>query len=86
MSASRPVLASIDKQSYASDLIDRIGCGVACGADDVNALEKGLIELYENRNRRKEMGAKGRDYVTKELNKDIATKKYVDVIKSVIEK
>lgn len=86
MSASRPVLASIDKQSYASDLIDRIGCGVACGADDINALEKGLIELYENRNRRKEMGAKGRDYVTKELNKDIATKKYVDVIKSVIEK
>ena len=83
MAASRPVLASIDRQSYAGVLIDKVGCGMVSDADDLDGLEAALIHMYRNRTFCRQLGLRGREYVRRELNKDIATRKYIDVIKSV---
>ncbi len=83
MAAGRPVLASLDKKSFASTLIEKVGCGLSVEANDIDALEASLIHFYNDRKMCKEMGIKGREYVKEELNKEIATKKYVDVIQQV---
>lgn len=84
MAAGKPVLASFDADSMLSEVIHRTNCGVITPADDEEALYKAIIEMYENRETLSEIGKRGLEYVKTVLDKDVCTKKYVDVINSVL--
>lgn len=92
MSASRPVLASFDPNELKDILegthpfsVDGGRCGIFTEAGDKEAFKRAILEMYGNPDLCKEMGARGREYILKNLTKEVGTRKYVEVIKSVCE-
>ena len=83
MSASRPVLANFDENEVKTILSDN-KCGIFTKAGDKTAFKEAIIKLYENREFCKEYGRNGREFIMKNLTREVGTKKYVDVIKSVV--
>ena len=82
MAAKRPVLASFDRDSELSRLVESVGCGVVSpGADGADALAETIRKLYEDRGALEEMGARGREYVVRELDRDKCVGKYIEVLK-----
>ena len=83
MSASRPVLANFDENEIKSILSDN-NCGIFTKAGDKDAFKDAIIKLYENHDLCKEYGRNGREFIMKNLTREVGTQKYVDVIKSVV--
>lgn len=83
MSASRPVLANFDENEMKS-ILEENACGIFTKAGDREAFKEAIIRLYEDRGLCREYGRNGRQFVMDNLTKEVGTKKYVDVIKSVI--
>ena len=83
MSCGRPVVASFDEGEL-KETIEKNNCGVFSHAGDVNEFVNAIKLLKENKQKCEEMGQKARKYVLNNLTKDVATLKYVDIIKSVI--
>ena len=83
MSASRPILANFDENEL-KDIIENNKCGIFTKAGDKQAFIDAILKLYNNRELCKEYGQNGREFVMKNLTKEVGTKKYVDVIKSVV--
>lgn len=85
MSASRPVLANFDENEL-KDILAGNECGIFTKAGDKEAFKQSVITLYENRELCKKYGKNGRQFVMDNLTKEVGTQKYVDVIKSVVNK
>ena len=85
MSASRPVLASFDKDGDLDLVITQNGCGVCISPDDTEGFYNEILSCYENREKLAEMGKNGRTYVETHLTKEIGTGNWVKLLKSVAE-
>lgn len=85
MSASRPVLANFDENEL-KDILVGNECGIFTKAGDKEAFKQSIITLYENRELCKKYGKNGRQFVMDNLTREVGTQKYVDVIKSVVNK
>lgn len=85
MSANRPILANFDTNEL-KEIIDKHKCGFFTQAGDKEAFMNAIIALYQNRDLCEEYGRNGRQFVMDNLTREVGTQKYVDVIKSVVEK
>lgn len=83
MSASRPVIANFDENELKSIISDN-ECGIFTKAGDKEAFMNAIITLYENKEKAVQMGKNGREFVMKNLTREVGTQKYVDVIKDVV--
>lgn len=83
MSASRPVLANFDENELKTILTNN-ECGIFTRAGEKDAFKQSILTLYENRELCRKYGCNGRKFVMDNLTKEIGTRKYVDVIKSVV--
>ena len=90
MSASRPVLANFDPNELqgimeGSHPFSEEGkpCGIFTKAGDKEAFKAAILHLYENRALCTEYGRNGREFILRNLTKEVGTAKYVEVIKSV---
>lgn len=83
MSASRPVLANFDENEIKT-ILSKNECGVFTKAGDKVAFTDAIITLYRNRELCRKYGENGRRFVMENLTREIGTRKYVDVIKSVV--
>ena len=86
MAAQRPVLASFDADSALAKQIAACGCGIDAPAGDLQALVAAVKQLACHSEASADMGQKGRDYVLNNLDKEKCTGKYVQTIRSVVEK
>ena len=84
MSASRPVLANFDPNELKT-IIENNHCGIFTPAGDKDAFKNAILKLYENPEMCREYGKNGREFILKNLTKEVGTRKYVEVIKSAIE-
>lgn len=94
MSASRPVLANFDENELKDILEGTIQssglknpqgpCGIFTKAGDKEAFKAAILKLYQNRNLGIEYGQNGRQFILDNLTKEVGTKKYVEVIKGVV--
>jgi glycosyltransferase involved in cell wall biosynthesis len=85
MSCGRPVIANFDEGEL-KEIIENNNCGVFSHAGNVQELVSAIKTLQENPDRCKEMGANARQFILDNLTKEVGTKKYVDIIRSVIGK
>lgn len=85
MSASRPVLANFDENEIKT-ILSKNECGVFTKAGDKVAFTDAIITLYRDRELCRKFGENGRRFVMENLTREIGTRKYVDVIKSVVKK
>lgn len=81
MSCGKTVLANFDEGELKHILEDN-NCGVFTKAGNVDAFVCAVKELKNHNSKCDELGKNGRAFVLENLNKDICTQKYVDVIKS----
>lgn len=81
MSASRPVLANFDENELKT-IIEKHDCGIFTKAGDKEAFKEAILTLYGNRDLCEKYGRNGRQFIMRNLTKEIGTQKYVNVIKS----
>lgn len=81
MSSGRAVLANFDEGDL-KNILEKNNCGIFTKAGDKVAFTDAILKLYNDRELCKEYGRNGREFIMKNLTREIGTKKYVDVIKS----
>jgi len=85
MAAGRPIIASFDKNSELSTLIQNVNCGIVTDAGSKEELSAAIKEMYKNKENGIILGNNGRTFVTSTLNKDNCTKVYVSSIKQAMD-
>jgi len=83
MSCGRPVIASFDEGELKDTILNN-NCGVYSHAGIVQEFVESINRLKNNPELCAEMGKNARQYIMNNLTKEVGTKKYVDIIKSVI--
>jgi colanic acid biosynthesis glycosyl transferase WcaI len=63
LAAGRPLIASVDPGSEVARVVESAGAGVAVPPEDAESLTKALRRLLEDPERRREMGAAGRNWI-----------------------
>lgn len=85
MSCGRPAVASFDEGEL-KEILEKNNCGVFSHAGNVQEFVDAIKWLQENPEHCAEMGKNARQFILNNLTKEVGTKKYVDVIRSVVEK
>lgn len=85
LSTGHPVLANFDEGEL-KHILESNSCGIFTKADDLDGFVSAIMLLSKDKERRKEMGANGRKFVLENLTKDVATKRYVEIIKEAVAK
>ena len=83
MSCGRPVLASFDEGEL-KDILESNHCGVFTHAGNVKELVEAISYLSSNTEECENMGKTAREFILKNLTREAGTKKYVDIINSVV--
>ena len=84
MSCGRPVIASFDEGEL-KEILEKNNCGVFTHAGDVNEFVDGIKSIAANPIHCAEMGRNARQFIMENLTKEVGTRKYVEVIKSVVQ-
>lgn len=85
MACGRPVVASFDEGEL-KDILEKNDCGVFSHAENGSEFVAAIRFLRDNPDRREEMGRNARKFILENLTKEVGTRKYVEVIKSVVNK
>jgi colanic acid biosynthesis glycosyl transferase WcaI len=80
MASGRPLVAVVGENSELESLIKKSGGGFRVPPGDEEALFSAILKLYRNEKLRLDIGAKARNYVVKHYSKEVASKKYFDII------
>lgn len=76
MCAARPVIASIDLDSAVANFIAKAKCGICVPPESPELLAESLMKLRDNPVQTVAMGANGRAYVERNLNRRMIVNKY----------
>ena len=84
MSAGKPVLGILEKESEARLIIEESGCGISVDPGDYTAIEQLIAHFIKLRGTEEleKMGTAGRVYLTEHLTRDVSIEKYRDEILS----
>ena len=83
MSCGRPVIANFDEGELKT-IIEKNNCGVFTHAGYVQELADAINDLASKEIKRNAMGRNARDFIINNLTKSVGTKKYVEILKSVV--
>ncbi len=86
MSAGIPVIASLDLNSDAHELIRRANCGFSYPPEKPEAIKEAILTLYKNPDLKIKLGENGRKYVVENLSVRIAARKFLEIFKSSLKK
>jgi glycosyltransferase involved in cell wall biosynthesis len=80
LAVARPVICAADAESETAQLVERVGCGIVVEpgrpdllADAIRRARSGELDL-------REMGRRGRDYVTQEADRRVAVSRYRELL------
>lgn len=82
-SCARPVLAHFDEGEL-KYILEKSGAGVFTQAGDVEGFINAILNLKNDKQHCHDMGKNGRQFVLDNLTKTVGTKRYVEILKSVI--
>jgi len=85
MSCGRPVIASFDEGEL-KEILEKNNCGVFTHAGNVVEFVEGIKSLAADSARCEEMGKNARQFILDNLTKEVGSKNYVEIIKSVVKK
>lgn len=85
MACGSAVIANFDEGEL-KQIIENNGCGVFTKAGDVYAFSDAIVQLRQSPQECEKMGHNGRRFVMDNLEKDKCTKRYADIISSVVKK
>lgn len=76
MASGKPVIGVLDRGSEARLIVEEANCGVCSEPEDYKSIEKNINYILNNKNKFKDLGTNGREYLVNNLTKDISIKKY----------
>lgn len=85
MSAGRAVVASFDEGEL-TYILDHYKCGKSAPAGDVQTFVEVIRSMAADRKTCEEMGQNARKLIMEQFTREHGTQRYVDIIKSVVEK
>lgn len=85
MSCGRPVIASFDEGEL-KEIVEKNELGVFTHAGNIQEFVDGIRSLAADPSRCEEMGKNARQFILDNLTKEVGTKKYVEIIQSVVKK
>ena len=84
LAAGKPILALTDDGSELARVIDEEGVGWYTPPGDVDELQAKVLEIYENRERLREMGERARDAATSKYSRASAIERYAREFETAI--
>ncbi|MGO9084604.1 MAG: glycosyltransferase family 4 protein [Candidatus Sulfotelmatobacter sp.] len=82
MSSARPVILAVEGQ--ARQIIEEAGAGIAVEPENAAALAQAIRQLAANRELGAALGRKGREYIVRHLSRGRTAEKYIEVLRSVV--
>jgi glycosyltransferase involved in cell wall biosynthesis len=82
MSAGLPIIAS-DFKLWREIVVDEVGCGLVVDPLDSKAIADAIRYLFDNPDKARIMGEKGREAVKRKYNWDVEFKKLLAYYKSI---
>ncbi|MGD0792919.1 MAG: glycosyltransferase family 4 protein [Terriglobales bacterium] len=81
MACERAVIVAVDGQ--ARQIVEEAGAGVFVEPENSKALVKAIIELAEDPERRRRMGASGRQYIVNKCSREKTARDYISVLEAL---
>lgn len=81
MACERPVIVAVDGQ--ARQIVEEAGAGVFVEPENSQALVKAILDLAEDPERRRQMGASGRQYIVNRLSREKTARDYITVLEAL---
>jgi len=82
MACERPVIVAVDGQ--ARQIVEEAGGGVYAEPENSKALVGVILDLAANPERRRQMGASGRQYVVNNLSREKTARDYIKVLETLV--
>ncbi|MBX7355429.1 glycosyltransferase family 4 protein [Clostridium chauvoei] len=76
MAVGKPVLGVLEEGSEARLIIEEAGCGICAEPGDYKGIFNNINYIVKEKNNIKAMGPKGREYLEKNLTRDVSMEKY----------
>jgi glycosyltransferase involved in cell wall biosynthesis len=83
LSAGRPVLVAADPDSETARVVGREGCGVLVPPDRPELLARVIRQARDGELDLEEMGRRGREYVVREADREVAFARYRELIRGL---
>ena len=83
MAMKKPILGSVHGES--ADILRRSGCAYIVEPENSEEIAKAILKLVGNRERLRQMGERGREFVLNYYSREILAKQYIDVLTEAIE-
>ncbi|HKN69862.1 MAG TPA: glycosyltransferase family 4 protein [Terriglobales bacterium] len=80
MACERPVIVAVDGQ--ARQIVEEAGAGVFVEPENSKELVRAILELEAERERGRQMGANGRQYIVNKLSREKTARDYITVLES----
>jgi colanic acid biosynthesis glycosyl transferase WcaI len=84
LAAGRPVIAAADADSETAQLVEDVGCGIAIPPDRPDLLAAVIRDAHDGVYDLDAMGARGREYVTREADRKVALGRYRELVGSLV--
>ncbi len=81
MACERPVIVAVDGQ--ARQIVEEAGAGVFVEPENSRALVKAILDLADDPDHRKQMGASGRQYIVKKYSREQTARDYIAVLEAL---
>lgn len=82
MSAERPVLANFDRNEL-QQIIEENNCGIFTQAGDKVGFKKAVLELYNDREKCRQLGLNGRRFILENLTKEKGLLRHLQIIEQL---
>ena len=83
LAAGRPVIVGADAESETARLVNEVGCGIVVPPGRPELVAKVIRDAHDGRLDIEAMGARGREYVVAEADRDIAIGRYRTLLKDL---
>jgi glycosyltransferase involved in cell wall biosynthesis len=80
MACERPVIVAVDGQ--ARQIVEEAGAGVFVEPENSKDLVRAILELEAERERGRQMGTRGRQYIVNNLSRERTARDYITVLES----
>jgi glycosyltransferase involved in cell wall biosynthesis len=84
LAAGRPVIVAADADSETAQVVEAVGCGVVIPPGRPDLLAAAIRDLRDRRDELDEMGARGREYVVREADREVAIGRYRELLQSLV--
>jgi glycosyltransferase involved in cell wall biosynthesis len=81
MACERPVIVAVDGQ--ARQIVEEAGAGVFVEPENSQDLVKAVLDLAEDPERRRQMGAGGRQYIVNKFSREKTARDYITVLEAL---